>query len=61
MATRVFELNVSLDGYVNHQASGPPDPLLFCHLTRRVCGLFGMVYGRRMYEVMRYWDFDRPD
>ena len=20
-----------------------------------------MVYGRRMYEVMRYWDDDRPD
>jgi dihydrofolate reductase len=20
-----------------------------------------MVYGRRMYEVMRYWDEDRPD
>jgi hypothetical protein len=23
--------------------------------------LTGMVYGRRMYEVMRYWDEDRPD
>jgi hypothetical protein len=20
-----------------------------------------MIYGRRMYEVMRYWDDDRPD
>jgi dihydrofolate reductase len=23
--------------------------------------LAGMVYGRRMYEVMRYWDEDLPD
>jgi dihydrofolate reductase len=23
--------------------------------------LTGMVYGRRMYEVMRYWDEDLPD
>jgi len=22
---------------------------------------FGFVYGRRMYEVMRYWDEDRPE
>ena len=24
-------------------------------------GLTGSVYGRRMYEVMRYWDEDRPE
>jgi hypothetical protein len=23
--------------------------------------LSGSVYGRRMYEVMRYWDEDRPE
>jgi dihydrofolate reductase len=23
--------------------------------------LTGSVYGRRMYEVMRYWDEDRPE
>ena len=23
--------------------------------------LAGIVYGRRMYEVMRYWDDDQPD
>jgi dihydrofolate reductase len=61
MATLVFELNVSLDGYVDHQALGPPDPLLFRHFTQQVRGLAGMVYGRRMYEVMRYWDDDRPE
>ena len=61
MAKLVFELNQSLDGYVDHQAFGPPDPALFRHFTERVRGLAGMVYGRRMYEVMRYWDEDSPD
>lgn len=61
MAKLVFELNQSLDGYVDHQAFGPPDPALFRHFTERVRGLAGMVYGRRMYEVMRYWDEDQPD
>jgi len=61
MARLVFELNQSLDGYVDHQAFGPPDPSLFHHFTERVRGLTGMVYGRRMYEAMRYWDDDLPD
>lgn len=61
MAKLVFELNQSLDGYVDHQAFGPPDPSLFRHFTERVRGLAGMLYGRRMYEVMRYWDEDSPE
>ena len=61
MAKLVFELNQSLDGYVDHLAFGPPDRSLFRHFTERVRGLAGMVYGRRMYEVMRYWDEDSPD
>lgn len=61
MARFVFGLNVSLDGYVDHQAFGPPDPLLFRHFTEQVRDLAGMVYGRGMYEVMRYWDDDRPE
>ncbi|MES2402958.1 MAG: dihydrofolate reductase family protein [Pseudomonadota bacterium] len=61
MAKLVFELNQSLDGYVDHQAFGPPDPALFRHFTERVRGLTGMLYGRGMYEVMRYWDEDLPD
>ena len=58
MAKFVFELNQSLDGYVDHEAFGPPDPDLFRHFTEQVLGAAGMVYGRRMYEVMRYWDED---
>ena len=54
MAKLVFELNQSLDGYVDYQAFGPPDPALFRHFTERVRGLTGMLYGRGMYEVMRY-------
>ena len=30
-------------------------------LIEHVRGLTGSVYGRRMYEVMRYWDEDRPE
>jgi dihydrofolate reductase len=61
MAKLVFELNQSLDGYVDHLAFGPPDPSLFRHFTERTRGLTGMLYGRGMYEVMRYWDEDSPD
>jgi dihydrofolate reductase len=61
MAKLVYELNQSLDGYVDHLKMGPPRPALFRHFIERVRGLTGMVYGRRMYEVMRYWDEDRPD
>ena len=59
MAKLVFEMNQSLDGYVDHQEFGP-DPALFRHFIEQVRGLTGSVYGRRMYEVMRYWDEDLP-
>jgi dihydrofolate reductase len=61
MAKLVYELNQSLDGYVDHQKMGPPRPALFRHFIERVRGLTGMIYGRGMYEVMRYWDDDLPD
>src|ERR1700679_1110287 len=61
MAKLVFELNQSLDGYVDHQKMGPPRPALFRHFIGRVRGLTGMVYGRRMYEIMSYWDNDQSD
>ena len=61
MAKLVYGLNQSLDGYVDHQQMGPPDPALFRHFIEQVRGLTGIVYGRRMYEVMRYWDEDRTD
>jgi dihydrofolate reductase len=60
MAKLVFALNQSLDGYVDHMAFAP-DPVLFRHFIDDVRGLTGSVYGRRMYEVMRYWDEDRSE
>ena len=60
MAKLVFGLNLSLDGYVDHQLM-LPDPGLFRHFIEQVRGLAGMAYGRRMYEVMRYCDDDHPD
>lgn len=60
MAKLVFSMNQSLDGYVDHTAFAP-GPVLFRHFIEQVGGLAGSVYGRRMYEVMRYWDEDDPD
>jgi dihydrofolate reductase len=60
MATLVFGMNQSLDGYVDHMAFAP-GPALFRHFIEQVRGLTGSVYGRRMYEVMRYWDDDLPE
>ena len=61
MAKLVYELNQSLDGYVDHMALGPPVPAVFRHFIDLVRGLTGVIYGRRMYEIMRYWDEDLPD
>ena len=60
MAKLVFELNQSLDGYVDHLEMRP-SPALFRHFIERVRDVTGSVYGRGMYEVMRYWDEDRPE
>src|SRR5580692_4323952 len=53
------------EGYMADFAAGrelpPPGQVLGRHFNDQVHGLAGMVYGRRMYEVMRYWDDDRPE
>jgi len=59
MAKLVFGMNQSLDGYVDHQKFRP-SPALFRHFIEQVRDLTGIVYGRRLYEIMRYWDEDRP-
>ena len=61
MAKLVFGLNMSLDGYVDHDRGFAPDPVLFRHFIERVRGAACSVYGRRLYEVMRYWDEDHSD
>ena len=54
MAKLVFGMNQSLDGYVDHQAFAP-SPALIRPFIEEARGQAGSVYGRRMYEVMRYW------
>ena len=60
MAKLIFGMNQSLDGYVDHLAM-KPSRTLFRHFIEQARGLTGSVYGRRLYEVMRYWDEDRPE
>lgn len=58
MAKFVFEMNVSLDGYTDHEALGPPDAVLFKYFIELTRNTAGAIYGRGLYEVMRYWDGD---
>lgn len=60
MARLVFGMNQSLDGYVDHMAFAPR-PALFRHFIKQTRDQVGGVYGKRMYEVMRYWDEDHPE
>src|SRR3569833_935569 len=60
MAKLVFAMNQSLDGYVDHQQFSP-SAALFRHFIEQMRDVTGSVYGRRMYEVMRYWDEDHPE
>jgi dihydrofolate reductase len=65
MAKLVFGMSQSLDGYVDGVEgllSLPmPDAALFRHFTERARDLSGSLYGRGIYELMRYWDEDRPE
>jgi len=60
MAKLVFGLSQSLDGYVDHLEM-QPGPALFRHFREQERDQTGGVYGRRTYEILRYWDEDRPE
>jgi dihydrofolate reductase len=64
MAKLVFGMMLSLDGYVAGPEGGAnlpmPDETLHRHFNDHVRGIAGSLYGRRMYELMRYWDDDQP-
>lgn len=60
MAKLVFGMNQSLDGYVDHMAFAP-GPTLFRHFIEEAEGQAGSLYGRQMYEIMRYWDDEHPE
>lgn len=65
MGKLVFGMMQSLDGYVAGAPGGPqlpgPGEQLHRHFNDYVRASAGLIYGRRMYEVMRYWDDDQPD
>lgn len=66
MATLMFGMIQSLDGYVDG-VSGQldklpvPDPALFRHFVARMGQISASLYGRRLYELMRYWEADNPE
>ncbi len=60
MARLIFDMNVSLDGYVDHDRFAP-DPELFRHWIDVVRTATGSIYGRKLYEIMRYWEVEDPE
>lgn len=60
MVKLVFGMNQSLDGYVDHMAFGPSSTL-FSHFIDEAEKQTGSIYGRKIYEIMRYWDDDHPE
>lgn len=65
MAKVIFGMMQSLDGYVSGPEGGPglpmPSETLHRHFNDHMRTVAGCIYGRRMYEIMRYWDEDHPD
>jgi dihydrofolate reductase len=65
MGRLVFGMMQSLDGYVDGAGGGPglpaPGEALHRHFNDHVGALAASLYGRRMYDVMRYWDEDQSD
>jgi dihydrofolate reductase len=60
MAKLVFGMNQSLDGYVDYDRFGPT-PTLFRHFIEQAREQAGSLYGRKLYEIMAYWDEDQPE
>jgi dihydrofolate reductase len=60
MARLIFGMNVSLDGYVDYDRFAPSEGL-FRHYVQQAREVAGSIYGRRLYEIMAYWDEDRPE
>lgn len=59
MAKLIYGINVSLDGYVDHDRFAPGAGL-FQHFIEQTRGLTGSIYGRGLYALMRYWDDEQP-
>jgi dihydrofolate reductase len=67
MAKVIYSMGVSLDGYVADRDGGiewtVPDEELHRFHNQRFRGLGAEIYGRGLYETMRYWETaaDNPD
>ena len=65
MAKLILSMNVSIDGYVDDVGGNlvmpAPGPELFRYWIEAVRGHAATIYGRRMYETMRYWDDDHAE
>lgn len=64
MAKLVYGMMQSLDGYIGGADGAllpPPGEQLGRHFVDHLRASAGMIHGRRMYEVMRYWDDDQQD
>jgi dihydrofolate reductase len=59
VAKLVFGMNQSLDGFVDHDAFAPA-PDLFRHFIEQTRDLAGSLYGRKLYQIMSYWDEEQP-
>lgn len=60
MAKLVFTMNQSLDGYVDHLRFEPDATVFRCFIDDAERQI-GSLYGRKVYELMRFWEEDRPD
>lgn len=65
MPELVYTINTSLDGYIE-DADGnlnwsEPDVEVFRFITELEKPAGTYLYGRRMYEAMRYWDTPDPE
>jgi dihydrofolate reductase len=62
MAKLVYAMMHSLDGYVSGREGAPglpmPDDALHQHFSDQLNVTTGSLFGRNMYEIMRYWDTD---
>jgi dihydrofolate reductase len=59
MARFIVSMNISLDGYVDHDRFAP-NPDLMAYWIDQTLASSGGIYGRRIYDLMRYWEQDDP-
>ncbi|MFO1203968.1 MAG: dihydrofolate reductase family protein [Tabrizicola sp.] len=59
MARFVCSMNVSLDGYVDHDRMAP-DETLFRFWINAVKATQNALCGRKIYQLMTYWQDDQP-